>query len=126
VPSQTRTFELAVPPSQARLAAGKALAELGWSSDLAANIVHVREDPVKLCCGESPVSATIRFAPADVGTRVQMEFSVPGFGPRPKRQLADRTAGLEQRISRWAAAQRRRIRAAEHGDGKGPLKRWAT
>jgi hypothetical protein len=79
------------------------LAELGWRYEVTGDVVAAREDPVRLCCGISPVEATMAFGSSDGGTTVVIEVSVPGFGPGPKRQLGDRAAGLEQRITRWAA-----------------------
>jgi hypothetical protein len=57
---------------------------------------------VRLCCSVSPVEATVGFQASHGGTLVDVEVSVPGFGPLAQRQLADRATGLEQRITRWA------------------------
>jgi len=85
-----------------RRAAKRALTELGWAFEPDGERLATKEDPVRLCCSVSPVEATIGFQASRVGTLVDVEVSVPGFGPLVQRQLADRAAGLEQRITRWA------------------------
>ncbi len=104
MPIQDRSFVLDVPGSVVRGAVRATLAELAWDSVLEGNQTVASEDPVRLCCSMSPVKARIGITDhGDDATLIEIEVSVPGFGPVPKRQLADRTAGLEQRIRRWAA-----------------------
>jgi hypothetical protein len=102
VPSRRREFQLTVDPQGSRRAAKRALTELGWEFELDGERLATKEDPVRLCCSASPVEATIGFQASLEGTLVDLEVSVPGFGPPAQRQLADRAAGLEQRITRWA------------------------
>ena len=95
---------LDVSGSAVRRAVRATLTELAWDSEVEGDRTIAWEDPVKLCCSMSPVKAQIGVTDrGDDSTRVEIEVSVPGFGPVPKRQLADRSAGLEQRIGRWAA-----------------------
>ena len=102
MPSRRREFQLRVDPQDSRRAAKRALTELGWEFQPEGERLATKEDPVRLCCSASPVEATIGFQTSHEGTLVEIEVSVPGFGPPAKRQLADRAAGLEQRITRWA------------------------
>jgi hypothetical protein len=101
VPRRSHSFVLDADPATVREAASRAIAELGWYASDTGGGFDVREDPTGLCCTMSPVEATVRFWPATSGTLVDIEVYVPGFGPIPKRQLADRAIGLEQRITRW-------------------------
>ncbi len=101
MPKRTHHFELAADPDTVREAAARAIAELGWYASETGNVLDVREDPTGLCCTMSPVEANLRFWPVSKGTLIDIHVYVPGFGPIPKRQLADRAAGLEQRITRW-------------------------
>jgi len=95
---------LDVSGSVVRRAVRATLAELAWDSELEGDQTVAWEDPVRLCCSMSPVKARIGVTDHDDdATQIEIEVSVPGFGPVPKRQLADRSAGLEHRIRRWAA-----------------------
>jgi hypothetical protein len=95
---------LDVSGSAVRRAVRATVAELAWESELEGDQTIAWEDPVRLCCSMAPVKARIGITDhGDDATQVEIEVSVPGFGPVPKRQLADRSAGLEQRIRRWAA-----------------------
>jgi hypothetical protein len=95
---------LDVSGSAVRRAVRASVAELAWESELEGDQTVAWEDPVRLCCAMSPVKARIGITDhGDDATQIEIEVSVPGFGPVPKRQLADRSAGLEQRIRRWAA-----------------------
>jgi hypothetical protein len=103
VPSRRREFQITADLQGSRRAATRALTELGWEFEPDGERLATREDPVRLCCSVSPVEATIGFQAIHEGTRVDIEVTVPGFGPPAQRQLADRAAGLEQRITRWAS-----------------------
>ena len=103
VPSRRREFQLRVDPQRSRRAAKRALTELGWDFEPDGERLATKEDPVRLCCTVSPVEATIGFQASHEGTLVDIEVSIPGFGPPAQRQLADRATGLEQRITRWAS-----------------------
>jgi hypothetical protein len=103
VPSRRREFQLRVDPQGSRRAAKRALTELGWEFEPVGERLATKEDPVRLCCSVSPVEATVGFQASHEGTLVDIEVSVPGFGPLAQRQLADRATGLEQRITRWAS-----------------------
>jgi len=117
MPSRRCEFQLAVDPQGSRRAVMRALAELDWEFEPDGERLATKEDPVRLCCSVSPVEATIGFRASHEGTVVDIEVSVPGFGPLAQRQLADRAAGLEQRITRWAlgssSAEPGRIRTPE-------------
>lgn len=104
MPTKTNTFELETTVSRASAAVARTLTELGWEYDSEEGITVAREDPAGLCCSMAPVKASIGLIDdGALATRIELEVSVPGFGPVPKRQLADRCAGLEQRIRRWEA-----------------------
>ena len=102
MPKRAATFQLQATVDRATDAVNHALAELDWNTTSDQGVISTREDPTGLCCSMSPVEATIALT-RDGGsaTRIDLEVSVPGFGPGPKRQLVDRCAGLEQRIRRW-------------------------
>jgi hypothetical protein len=112
MPSRRREFHLRVGSQGSRRAAKRALTELGWEFEPDGERLATKEDPVRLCCSVSPVEATIGFQASHEGTLVDIEVSVPGFGPPAQRQLADRAAGLEQRITRWA------VRDSSDGPGR--------
>ena len=76
---------LDVSGSVVRRAVRATLAELAWDSELEGDQTVAWEDPVRLCCSMSPVKARIGTTDhGDDATQV-------------------RSAGLEQRIRRWAA-----------------------
>src|SRR5262245_24973941 len=90
-------LELEVSPAVALDACRRALAELGWSSDLSDGPVRIsgREDDTKLCCRQSPASVELELrANADGGTAIRMTGSVPGFGPASSGQLRTRMEAL--------------------------------
>lgn len=103
MPTREIGFDLDVQPADARRAAISALAELGWELREHDDALEAAEDPARLCCTAPQVRAKLRFLSERMGTSVMVQLSVPGFGPIPKRQLADRATGLRQRITRWAA-----------------------
>ena len=102
MPRIERKFELDVPPERAIAAAESAVAELAWYRRRDGAILRVREDPAGLCCSMAPVEAELSFAGGPERTEVSVSVYVPGFGPGPRRQLADRAVGLEQRTRRWS------------------------
>ena len=106
MPARQVRFDLPVAPDDSRRAALIVLEELGWAASIKDGGLEAAEDPARLCCTASPVKAVLSFHPVVAGTSVGIELSITGFGPAPKRQLADRAIGLEQRITRRAARSR--------------------
>ena len=57
-----------------------------------------REDPVRLCCKESPAQARLELEPVEGGTIAEILVSVPGFGPIASRNLRDRLGLIERAV----------------------------
>jgi hypothetical protein len=75
-------LELAVPREVALSACHAALGEMGWQVIAeVADTIDAREDPVRLCCHQSPAQSELRVRDCGQGSSVAIETTVPGFGP---------------------------------------------
>ena len=75
-------LKLVVPREVALSACRAALNEMGWHViGGSADAVDAREDPVRLCCRQSPAETQLRISELDHGSAIAIETRVPGFGP---------------------------------------------
>ena len=96
-------LDLPVGPEAALGACRAAIGEMGWhliSQD--ADRIEAREDPVRLCCHQSPAQSELRVSAAEHGSTVAIETKVPGFGPVCSAQADERQKSLVRRLHKHA------------------------
>jgi hypothetical protein len=97
------SFEVDLSPSSASRAIREAIGEAGWECSETGDYMEAREDSTKLCCTISPVKAEIRVRECDGRVQIQLDGSIPGWGPIASRQLPDRLQLLERVIREGCA-----------------------
>ena len=89
------TLHLDQPPEDVRRVCLDRLGRLGWEVRESQDGFEVAEDATRLCCVESPASGHLRFRVSETGgTTLEVEASVPGFGPIASRNVRSRMALL--------------------------------
>lgn len=94
-------LQLPVGCARALAACEAAIGALGWELERRGPELVGYEDPARLCCRDSPVSAVLTVAPAgDEASELRVEMSVAGRGPLAARSLRTRLRALAVQIGR--------------------------
>ena len=80
------------------------LTRQGWEVEMLGNELVAREDATRLCCIESPARVSLWFQEGPGETVVEVEASVPGFGPVSRRNVRSRLACAARAVLRSASA----------------------
>jgi hypothetical protein len=77
-----------------------ALAERGWDVDARDDGLTAREDPCRLPCHSWPSEVQVEVARSeDLGTLLNVEVEVPGWGPISARHAREQLAALARAIA---------------------------
>ncbi|HXV51983.1 MAG TPA: hypothetical protein VD765_02050 [Solirubrobacterales bacterium] len=107
----TGVLELGVPQEVAAKACRAALTEMGWHViGEPADGVDAREDPVRLCCRQSPAESQLRIRESERGSAIAIETRVAGFGPVSSVHADECQLSLVRHIHKHATGVRAQLR----------------
>ena len=97
--------ELGVDHRAALAASAAAIEALGWDLESTDSALVGYEDSARLCCHDSPVRVSIAVVQSDAEASVlNIEATVPGFGPIASRSLKSRLRAIEGKIREFSDA----------------------
>jgi hypothetical protein len=100
-------LELVVPTEVALSACHAALTEMGWHViGKSTDGVEAREDPVRLCCHQSPAESQLRISELQRGSAIAIQTRVPGFGPVASVHADECQLSLARHIHKYATVSR--------------------
>ena len=100
-------LRLVVPREIALSACHAALTAMDWHViGESPDGLDAREDPVRLCCHQSPAESQLRISELEHGSAIAIETRVPGFGPVPSVHANECQLSLVRHVHKYASGVR--------------------